>query len=180
VVRVVGGRAQAPQFVAVDVLRWHRVALDVSAMTQLDEIEQGAEGACAQLPEGVDGHVVRLTLVGRGPLHAELKREGVGGLEEHLRETFGARLPRVALESVRDETLPELDMDRLRQGGLTGAVFEAAADPGALQAALKDPDWVRLERWLRACGVRGPREDGSALIQEAARGVAEALADGDA
>jgi hypothetical protein len=145
----------------------------------VDEIVAGAESACAQLGEGVDAHAVRLALTGRGPLHAELLRDGVAGLEDAVREAFSARAPQLILESIHDETGPELDFERLRQGGLTGAVFEAASHPAAFAGLWGDPELVRLDRWLRAAGVASPRDESQALIDQAARRVSEALVEGD-
>jgi exonuclease SbcD len=179
VVRVVGGKVQVPRFVAVDVVRWHRIELDLSPWSTLDEIVAGAEAACAQLGEGVDAHAIRLILTGRGPLHAELLRDGVVGLEDAIREGFAARAPRAVLESIQDQTGAELDFERLRRGGLTGTVFEAAEHPAAFAGLWGDPELVRLDRWLRAGGVVSPRDEGQSLIDEAARRVAEALVEGD-
>src|SRR6202044_1747739 len=45
-VRGVGGRPEA-NFVATDVLRWHRVSVDLSAAQTLDEVAPLVDAACA-------------------------------------------------------------------------------------------------------------------------------------
>jgi exonuclease SbcD len=179
VVRVAEGKLE-PRFVATDVLRWHRVAVDLSAAQTLDEVGPLVDAACSELGAGVDAHVVRLTLTGKGVLHAELARDGLSGLEEHLREELGRRAVPVVLEAVEDQTAADLDWEALEKGGLTGAVFEAARHPAAVAGLWGDPDLKRLDQLLRQAKVQSPRDDGLAPVEEAMRRVVEALVEGDA
>jgi len=178
VVRVAGGKAQV-RFAALDVLRWHRMAVDLSDTPTLDALCTQIEMACKDLGQGVDGHVVKVDLSGRGPLHAELAGQGAQGLEEHLKNALAALRPPVFLESVDDATRAELDWESLRQGGLTGALSAAAGDPSVLGEVWADPELKRLHQALAAAGIPSPKNEGSELLCDAADRVVEALVGAD-
>lgn len=181
VVTVRDGKPEV-RWVGVEVVRWHRIEIDVSAVDTVEALfeEVGEKLLLAGQVEGPEGHAVRLRLTGRGPVHAELVKPGaLEQLEEAWREELAGRAPPWILESVEDATAPALDLTALREeGGLLGAVLEgavAARNPGVLEGLWAEDDLRKLESALRRAGVPSPREEGAALVEEAAALVAERL-----
>lgn len=177
-VEVKDGRAEA-RFVDVDLVRWHVIAVEVGGVEGVEELGEVVverlqhEGAA----EGVEAHAARVILTGRGPLHADLSRaEALEQLEEAWRTRLAALRPPWALESVGDETGPELDLDALRAGGgLAGEILEQAADPTALKELWAEEDLTKLARALERAKVPTPKEEGAALVAEAATAALERL-----
>ncbi|MFP2929214.1 M28 family peptidase [Pyxidicoccus sp. 3LG] len=93
--------------------------------------EQGMHGSAGYVRSHaaeLDGHAVRLTLTGRGPLHRELTRPGaLAQVETDLRERLSRLHPPVLLESLRDGTRPELDLEAVRaEGGFARTLLDEA------------------------------------------------------
>jgi hypothetical protein len=107
------------RFVPVDGVRWHKLELPLSGVATLDGLVAAAlEAVQARCASELDGHAVRLTLTGRGPLHRELSRPGaLAQVETDLRERLAQVHPPVLLESLRDGTRPELDVEAVRAAG---------------------------------------------------------------
>jgi len=107
------------RFVPVDGVRWHKLELPLPGVATLDGLVATAlEAVQARCASELDGHAVRLTLTGRGPLHRELSRPGaLAQVETDLRERLAQVHPPVLLESLRDGTRPELDVEAVRAAG---------------------------------------------------------------
>ncbi len=183
----VNGRRATTQFFPVDVVRWHRSTVDLTDLATLDALVTAAEDAVAQAcGAGYEAHAVRLTLEGRGPLHADLARPGaLAQLEEALAARFGARRPPVLLESVKDASLPALDLDRIAAGGgLAAAVLAAGRNaPGAaeLDRLCLEAELTALESALMRADLPGLRERAADLARAAAvRAVELLVGDGEA
>jgi exonuclease SbcD len=177
-VEVREGRA-AVRWVDLESVRWHSLTVDVAGVESVEDLGEVMLDRLQQLgtADGVEAHAARIALRGRGPVHAELGRpEALEQLEDAWRERLAALRPPWALEALRDETAPELDLGALREGGgLAGEILEQAADPSALKELWADEELAKLARLLERVKVPTPKEDGAALLAEAATSVVEQL-----
>lgn len=110
-VEVDGQRHVRTVSVPTDVLRWHRERVEIDPSTGRDDLElalhERAEALRGSL-SGLDG-VVSWTVVGDGPLAAELRRGTlVAELLESLRKHYGFGPPALWSASVAIEALAEL------------------------------------------------------------------------
>jgi DNA repair exonuclease SbcCD nuclease subunit len=178
-VEVEDGRTRR-RFVPVDRVRWHRLEVPLSGLSALDALVAAVtEQVDASCSDELEGHAVRLTLTGRGPLHRELSRpEALGQLEAELREQLARRHPPVLVESLRDASRPELELETVRlSGGFSGTLLaEAEAlvkDPEALAALwAEDAELRALSQRLRRLGVEALEAPRPEWVEQAAvRGV---------
>ncbi len=175
------------RFVPVDRVRWYRLEVALTGLGSLDALVGAVmEQVDASCPEELDGHAVRLTLTGRGPLHRELSRpDALGQLEADLREQLSRRHPPVLLESLRDASRPELDLETVRlAGGFTGTLLAEAEvlaeDPEALAALwAEDTELRALSQRLRRLGVDALEEPRPELLERAGLQVVEQLHEED-
>jgi DNA repair protein SbcD/Mre11 len=177
-VEVREGRAEV-RFVDVDVVRWQTVSVDIGGVASVEELGDRMDEQLRELggAEGVEVHAARVVLSGRGPVHAELAQaEAVEQLEEAWREKVASLRPPWALEAVRDDTAPDLDLQALREGGgLVGEILEGAANPALPKELWADDELAKLARLLERFKVPTPKEDGPLLVREAAAAVVERL-----
>lgn len=130
VVEVDGDRLNL-EFVPIDVVRWHALDCDISAIATVDALEaalgERIEGAFA-LSENRPS-ICRLRLGGRGPLYTELRRLGhAEQLLERLRERYDARQPFSWIEQIDLDCQPEFDIEQRRKSDdLGGEILRAAA-----------------------------------------------------
>jgi DNA repair exonuclease SbcCD nuclease subunit len=84
------------KFVETDVVRWRQLDLDIGSWTRMDEVVSGLEAAGREIASGFDGPtVVRCRLGGDGPLHVDLRRDGVAeDLARHLGRFVGVESQR--------------------------------------------------------------------------------------
>ncbi|QRN98869.1 DNA repair exonuclease [Archangium violaceum] len=185
-VEVEEGRTRR-RFVPVDRVRWHRLEVPLVGLGSLDglvaAVTEQVDASCAQ---ELDGHVVRLTLTERGPLHRELSRpEALQQLEADLREQLSRRHPPVLLESLRDASRPELDLQTVRlAGGFTGTLLAEAdalaADPEALETVWKEDAELRsLRQRLSRLGVDALEKPRPEWVEQAGLRVVEQLHEED-
>ncbi|WP_309892910.1 DNA repair exonuclease [Archangium sp.] len=184
-VEVEDGRTRR-RFVAVDRVRWHRLEVSLTGLGALEAlvgaVTEQVDASCA---EELEGHAVRLSLTGRGPLHRELSQpEALGQLEAELREQLSRRHPPVLLESLRDASRPEVDVETVRlSGGFTGTLLaeaEALAeDAQALAALWEDAELRALGQRLKRLGVDGLEKPRPELVEEAGLRVVEQLHEED-
>jgi DNA repair exonuclease SbcCD nuclease subunit len=175
------------RFVPVDRVRWHRLEVALTGLGALDAFVGAVmEQVDASCPEELDGHAVRLTLTGRGPLHRELSRpDALGQLEADLREQLSRRHPPVLLESLRDASRPELDLETVRlAGGFAGTLLAEAEglveDPHALAALwAEDAELRALSQRLRRLGVDALDAPRPELVERAGLRVVEQLHEED-
>jgi exonuclease SbcD len=148
---------QTVERLAVAVLRWERLELDVAADATLEEVVRRVGRAFESLIATTSEHLylaVRLVLRGQTAAHGELF-----GLAAHLREEVLGQaaaqgLDRLWVEKVCLETRPP------RDAALLSARGDALADLQAfLAAAPEDPDLLKsLLDDLRPLVDRAPRE----------------------
>ena len=185
-VEVEDGRSRR-HFVPVDRVRWHRLEVPLVGIGSLDAlvaaISERVDSDCA---EALDGHAVRLTLTGRGPLHRELSApDALGQLESEVREQLAHRHPPVLLESLRDASRPELDLDAVRlAGGFSATVLAEAevssGNPEALASLWDESAELRaLRQRLRRLGVDVLETPQAGWVEQAGAWVAEELHEED-
>jgi DNA repair exonuclease len=106
-----------PEFHAMDVVRWQLLEVGIDRLPNdealVDSVVAVADDARSDAERSI---VARVRLTGRGPVHRTLQRAGV--LKDVLfaaRERLGEAVPFAWVESVRDETRPEIDLDERRR-----------------------------------------------------------------
>lgn len=120
VVEVDGRTVHPPEFIPLDVVRFLQIEVDIAGIADLSALEGQLVDEAGRLQGASDGRsaLVRAVLTGRGPVHADLVREGaVGEVLQALRDETGEGVPFLFWESIRDETLTELDLDAIRKRG---------------------------------------------------------------
>ncbi|MGZ3459303.1 MAG: metallophosphoesterase family protein [Archangium sp.] len=181
-VEVEDGRTRR-RFVPVDRVRWHRLEVALTGLGSLEGLVAAVlEQVDASCSDELDGHAVRLTLSGRGPLHRELSPpEALTQLEVDVREQLAQRHPPVLLESLRDASRPELDLETVRlAGGFSGTLLAEAealsASPEALEALwTEDPELRSLSQRLRRLGVDALEKPRPEWVEQAGLQVVEQL-----
>jgi DNA repair protein SbcD/Mre11 len=111
------GRA-SPRFVATDVVRWQPIELDIGELTDDEALRRASNVAVSRAMDSADGRslVVRFRLAGRGPLHPTLRRRGyLDELRLLLNEELVGAPPFAWVESIADQTRPEIDFDARRE-----------------------------------------------------------------
>lgn len=113
-----GGRAEL-EAVWTDTVRWHRKRTAIDDMTGTDELLGAYAEIAGELRSGAPDrmHLVRWTLSGSGPLHAQLARPAIEqDLADAVRASEGIRGEGgvVWLERIELATRPERDVERLR------------------------------------------------------------------
>lgn len=136
----------------LDAVRWAALEVSIDGVSTLDALDTrlGQAVDAARATAGERSMVLRIRLTGRGPLHAELRRDGtVTGLTARLREAHDAPTaaregrPLVWLDQVDDDTRPDTDLIARAEGDdLLGEVLRVAAEyaihPGtAFEEALR-------------------------------------------
>ncbi|PUA39205.1 DNA repair exonuclease [Paenibacillus elgii] len=184
VVDVASGGETQLRFQPLDDVRWEVRELSIAGLEteqQLkDALEEELEAACAS----ADGRAVlaRLSLTGRGPLHAAMRRSGwLSGLASALRESGGEA---VWIESIEDRTGAAASREDLAaKPGFLGDLLRLASEAGesserlsafaeeALAPLMGQPQLAALLSEL------GP-EEWAAWLQEAEELAIDLLADG--
>jgi len=154
------GRA-ALRFCPLESVRWSRVVVETASFSTLDSLSDAIgdaiAGACVA---GPDAHALQIVLVGSGPLHRELARSGaLDQLLDHFASSAVQLSPPALVESIVDQTRPELDLAAAASpgtlGGAIASVARSAESGGAAWNQLcADEGLARLESSLGRLGVR--------------------------
>lgn len=135
-VTVEAGRIAAIEHRALDVLRWARPLVDLSAAADLDGALRLVGAAIATALDGADGRPValRLHLTGRSDVHGAITARPEDFRQAVIAEGRHHGTGRVWIEGVRNETRPRLDLARLAErpdvtGRLARIIAEIAAAP---------------------------------------------------
>jgi DNA repair protein SbcD/Mre11 len=147
------GRA-TNRFVAVDVVRWAELEVDLGSLTTDDALRGACRSAIDEAIADAPGRslIIRLRLVGRGGLHANLLRTGyLDDLRTLLNDERPLAAPFAWLESVTDASVAAIDLEARRSaqdfvGDFLRTVAEArrselSTDPEAYEhwrAVLRD------------------------------------------
>ena len=106
-----------PRFEAVDVVRWQLLELPVDGLATEEALIGALIDVVGEAQESAGRSIVaRVRLTGRGPLRGSLTRSGV--LEDVLtasREGLSSSVPFAWIESLRDRTRPDIDLDERRK-----------------------------------------------------------------
>ena len=172
-------RVQAPvtRFVALDTIRWHWLEVRIDADASLDALLDRSVAAIRKAAVGVEGHVVRLELTGRGVLHehfdsAQKRGEFASALRLRL-------VGPVLLESLRDATAGAWELETLiASGGLVSEVaLRLRATPGMaeLDRLWADAGLEALDAAMLELGLSPLRPGAPALLAEAATRAVDVL-----
>jgi DNA repair protein SbcD/Mre11 len=168
VVHVADAAIERLEFVELAPVRFEWVEVDIGQVADLAALEASLIAA-ARGGEGNSGVVVRARLVGRGPLHADLLREGDAFLEA-LREAGSGGSPWIFWERIERATAPPVDLEALRaRDDFAGEVLRELAllhaSPAAREALAAEVDAELLKGDIAR--VLGPCGDVGALLHEA-------------
>ena len=172
-------------FRALDVVRWDRPRVDISAMATEQDLIDGLHRAAGAALDGAGGRpvVLRVALTGRGALHGELRRPGVAeGLREQVNADWAGRSPFAWCERIEDGTAAELNWERLAAGSdfiaeVLRTADRAGEDPELLAWLTGGlDDLYGHARYRRHLGGREPGEaEFAALLAEARELAADLL-----
>jgi exonuclease SbcD len=152
-------------FVPLDRVRFVAADLDVSDIEDLAGLQTALADLSAATRQAQEGRslVVRVTLVGRGPVHADAQR--VGALDDLLREMrLGTEddTPFFWWDGLVDRTRAPLDLPAIRERGDLSSELMARADALAANPADLAPILAAQDDVLRRAGVlRWIRDDPS-------------------
>jgi len=155
-----------PRFVATDVVRWHPLEVTIEGLADDEGLMRACREAVGSSLEAADGRslVIRLRLVGRGVLHATLVRAGyLDHVRELLNEERSLTPPFAWVESVRDGTRPEVDLETRRDAPDFVGDFLRTVAAARRGRDSTDPD--EHERWRALL-----RSAVSPLFEESLRG----------
>jgi len=133
------------QFIPIDSVRWTRESVHIEHLDSDERLLNDLESRVERIQSKAEGRpsVCRLTLCGRGTLHATLQRSNyVQDLIAQLRE-FGRELdPLVWLDTIETQTRPAVDIEARRQaqdivGDCLRLIEQYRAD-SACRSSLKD------------------------------------------
>ena len=148
VVDVDGSRRVTARFVATDVVRWHPIELPIAEIVDDEGLHRRCREAVAEGIDAADGRslVIRLRLVGRGPLHVNVRRPGyLDDLRQLLNEERAVVPPFAWVESIRDATRPDVDLATRRDAPDFIGDFLRTVASARRSARTTDPD--EHERW---------------------------------
>jgi DNA repair exonuclease SbcCD nuclease subunit len=173
-----GKLKSSPQFVRTDAVQWARKDVSIAELETVDALLERLEETMEELSQDSSGNpvVVRVNLVGRGPLHRMLVRPDDWQTVFEQSLEFGAsRSPFVWIEKLTRQTQPDIDLDVLRAapdflGDLLGMIEqlrnssdEVASLSGELAdlfqhkratRLLESPDETELRRMLDQAETR--------------------------
>ena len=156
----------ANRFVAVDVVRWSELAVDIGDLATDDDLRAACRSAIEGAIAVTDGRsiIVRLRLVGRGALHANLLRTGyLDDLRTLLNDERSLAPPFAWVESVADASVAAIDMEARRSAqDFVGDFLRTVAEARRSERST-DPE--AYEHWRTVL-----REAVSPLFDQAPRG----------
>lgn len=165
-VEVDAARRVSSRFMATDVVRWHPVEISIGGLADDEALRDACRAAIdgAMADEGGRSLVVRIRLTGRGPLHASIVRTGyLADLRLLLNEERGTVPPLTWIESLRDATRPEIDVEARRDAPDFVGDFLRTVAAARRSGRTTDPE--EHERWQALL-----RESVRALFEVAPRG----------
>ena len=122
------------EFVETASIRWSSVEIDASGLGDLESLRSAVTAACDAAREDSAGlpTVLRLDLIGRSALHADLGRPGVlPDLVVDLREEQLAVEPWIWIDRLRDRSRSHIDLEVVAsEDGLRGDLVRLAKEWG--------------------------------------------------
>ena len=128
-------------FRPVDVVRWERLSLDISAMETEEDLLKGLDRRLEDARDQAEGRsvVVRVTLSGRGPLYHSLRRPAfIEDLLEEVNGQWADQSPFVWCERIEDETASPFDREERLQGSDFVADLLRLCDQAKTDAELRE------------------------------------------
>jgi DNA repair exonuclease SbcCD nuclease subunit len=165
-VEVEAAHGVTARFVATDVVRWHPIDIPIGDVPDDEALRDACRAAVDEAMAGADGRslVVRIRLTGRGPLHPSVARTGyIADLRQLLNEERGTVPPLAWIESIRDATRPEIDVEARRDAPDFVGDFLRTVAAARRSGRTTDPE--EHERWQALL-----RESVRALFEVAPRG----------
>lgn len=154
------------RFLPTDIVRWHPIDVAITGMIGDEALRDACRTAVDRAMTEADERslVVRIRLTGRGPLHASIARTGyLDDLRQVLNEERGIVVPLAWIESIRDATRPEIDLEARRDApDFVGDYLRTAA---AARRSGRTTDPEEHERWQGLL-----RDSVHALFEAAPRG----------
>jgi len=169
------GRVEA-EFIPLDVVRWGEVRVSIQDLETVDALERALTEKLEQGIAEASGRalVCRVTVEGRGPLHAGLRRaRAADDLLERLRERFSSEDPFAWVQRLTIHTRPDVDLaermlgeDLLAEVLITADEYKKSAGGGQAlyEAALADL-WEN-SRMARARMERPDGDEIKAILQD--------------
>ena len=181
-ISVENGTVREHQAIALDVMRWEVLSLDISALPDLDALLDAATAGIRSRVTQADGRAlaIRIRIAGSGPLHRTLAIQPET-VEQQLRgAAIEASNAQVWIEKIELTTRPQLDLDRIAErddplGLLVRELRGLAADAGA-RASVAEEAIRDLRQKLPAELREGPH----ALLLDAPGVLAELLGEVEA
>ncbi|MGI8999923.1 MAG: metallophosphoesterase family protein, partial [Candidatus Limnocylindria bacterium] len=165
-VEVDGAAGVTARFTPTDVVRWQPIELSIAGLAADEALRNACRTLIDRAMADADGRslVIRIRLAGRGPLHATTARTGyLADLRQLLNEERGSLPPLAWIESIRDATRAEIDVDARRDAADFVGDFLRTVATARRSGRTTDPD--EHERWQRLL-----RESVHALFEAAPRG----------
>ncbi|CAN5159577.1 exonuclease SbcCD subunit D [soil metagenome] len=148
VVDVDGAGGVAARFIATDVVRWQPLDVSIADLAHDEALRDACRSVIDEAVAASDARslVIRLRLTGRGALHANLVRTGyIADLRQLLNEERGTSTPLAWVESVRDATRSEIDVDVRRDAPDFVGDFLRTVAAARRSGRTTDPE--EHERW---------------------------------
>ena len=190
-VEVAGGRIVATEFVALEVVRWHRIEVDAGGLSDIDGLAARFRAALGRATEGARDrlHAVRVKVTGESALHlveaadpgaipaalraAAQDAEGIEAWIERVECELRSPIDRAAAAARADafgEVVRLVDELLADDAALADWTRRALDDLHGLPAALADVEPARLE----AAQLRAALEDAEAgVLAQLARDAGE-------
>jgi DNA repair exonuclease SbcCD nuclease subunit len=169
-------RRVAYRFVPTDHVRWSPLTVEIADLATDDALRNACRAAIEAAIAAADGRslIIRLRLLGRGPLHAALVRTGyVDDLRTILNEERSLGVPFAWVESITDDTVAEIDVDARRSAqDFVGDFLRTIAEARRSERTT-DPE--AHERWQQLL-----RETVAPLYEQSPRGRRHLVAPTDA
>ena len=148
-ISVENGTVREQQPIALDVMRWETLSLDISALPDLDALLDAATAGIRGRLAKADGRALamRVRISGSGPLHRLLATQPET-VEQQLRSAaIEASNAQVWIEKIELTTRPRLDLDRIAERDdplgmlvreLRGLAADEAARGSVVEEAIRD------------------------------------------
>ncbi|MEP6878520.1 MAG: DNA repair exonuclease, partial [Nitrosospira sp.] len=179
--------------IALDVMRWETLSLDISALPDLDALLDAATAGIRNRLAQADGRAlaIRIRIAGSGPLHRMLATQPET-VEQQLRSAaIEASNAQVWIEKIELTTRPQLDLDCIAERDdplgmlvreLRGLAADDAARGSVVEEAIRDLQQklpVELREGSHALDLAAPEALAALLGEVEAELIARLSADGD-
>ncbi|MCL5948360.1 MAG: metallophosphoesterase [Actinobacteria bacterium] len=175
VVEADGTSIQSVEFVPLDAIRFERVDVSVSGISDLPGMLDNLQERAAELHSqaGSRALIVDASITGSGPVHDDLSLDGA--LDEtlqSLRDASGDYVPFLWWNQLHNETSPMLDLDKIRQRNDFASELLSLADDileqeGSMTSLSNELLSDLPRRKLEAAGVMVPDVVSTALWRRA-------------